>query len=43
MAVMTINFTMKTWKYFWDTQDLADHWDEANAAEFEVNIQSEVY
>jgi hypothetical protein len=27
---------------FWDTHDLADYWDQTEAVEFEVNIQSEM-
>ncbi len=27
---------------FWDTHDLADKWDETKAAEFEVEIQSQL-
>jgi len=27
---------------FWDTHDLADNWDETKAAEFEVEIQSQL-
>ncbi|MCP4599295.1 MAG: hypothetical protein GY847_01950 [Proteobacteria bacterium] len=27
---------------FWDTHDLADHWDQTEPVEFEVDIQSEV-
>lgn len=27
---------------YWDTHDLAEHWDETKPAEFEVDIQSEV-
>ncbi|MEK6303539.1 MAG: CopG family antitoxin [Acidobacteriota bacterium] len=26
---------------FWDTHDLAEHWDKTKPAEFEVDIQSE--
>ncbi len=26
---------------FWDTHDLADHWDETRAVEFRMDIQSE--
>ena len=26
---------------FWDTHDLADYWDQTEAVEFEVDIQSE--
>ncbi len=27
---------------YWDTHDLAEHWDKTKPAEFEVDIQSEV-
>lgn len=27
---------------FWDTHDLADSWDETKAAEFEIDLQSEI-
>jgi len=27
---------------FWDTHDLADHWDRTEPAEFEVDILSEI-
>ena len=27
---------------FWDTHDLADHWDQTEPAEFEVDILSEI-
>jgi len=27
---------------FWDTDDLAEHWDETRPAEFEVDLQSEL-
>ena len=27
---------------YWDTQDLAEHWEETKPAEFKVDIQSEV-
>ncbi|MBU4220357.1 MAG: BrnA antitoxin family protein [Euryarchaeota archaeon] len=27
---------------YWDTHDLAEHWEETKPAEFEVDIQSEV-
>ncbi len=27
---------------YWGTHDLAEHWDETNPAEFEVDIKSEV-
>ncbi|HLB69544.1 MAG: hypothetical protein OIN88_14060 [Candidatus Methanoperedens sp.] len=27
---------------FWETNDLADQWDETRSAEFEVNLQSEL-
>ena len=26
---------------FWDTHDLADYWDQSEAVDFEVDIQSE--
>ncbi|MFV9631312.1 MAG: CopG family antitoxin [Methanosarcinales archaeon] len=27
---------------FWDTHDLADHWEETRPAEFEVDLESEL-
>ncbi|WP_293152763.1 MULTISPECIES: CopG family antitoxin [unclassified Microcoleus] len=27
---------------FWDARDLADYWEETDAAEFSVNLQSEI-